>query len=546
MDLLNSQIAQEMLKHFKRDVRLTGVQKRVIRAACSGLEVYWRSGNWGGKTTGGALLGVSLSQGKSEIDGVPLPSFEMPAHGWVMMRSYKQGGPSVLAAYRKALADWPHEIGWINKRLEYAGMIWVKPEHWTNDEPESWSKITFASQENTDVALGGRLDWVHADEPPIEETWREIRKAGVKSRGFVAFITATPLKASEWGWLESDFEGCRDQPKNGRLLIVSSVYDNMAGPPAYGALLPEVIHDLEEKYEGDPLKRARLYGDPIDVTTACPFDAGALERWRRRCVPGIKEAIFVQSKIDNPIGRQRAEIILEVEKWGEADPDDTYYITADLASGVDSPIHDPLCLHVWARRARSLRLVYNGYVNPYGLGWLAGLLSVRFNSPLGPALHDPENNSGYIDQYLEGLSDCLATKNLPLNISRQQYKHKPGTWAPKLGYHQDQRTRHSLINAWMRALIDDDCDIRSVQVVDCLAHCEIDAKGNVAARHGYHDEHLICGGRALDVLNTKGAIKPPKTAPSDSIQRFHDMLTGALGNLPKSQRGNGDGLRWSS
>jgi hypothetical protein len=307
---------------------------------------------------------------------------------------------------------------------------------------------------------------------------------------------------------------------------------------------------LEEKYEGDPLKRARLYGDPIDISGACPFDAGALERWRRRCESGTKERIVVQSKLTSPIdGRQRAEIVLDVEKWGEMDPEDTYYITADLASGVDSPIHDPLCLHVWARRRRALVFTYNGFVNPYGLGWLAGLVSLRFNSPLGPALHDPENNSGYIDQYLEGLSDFLNSKNLPLNISRQQYKHRPGTWAPKLGYHQDERTRHSLITAWTRALLTDDCDIRSVAVVDCLANCIIDARGNVVARSGYHDEHLICGGRALDVLNTKPAPTRARTAPTDSIQRFQGMVSGAFGGrevIPATPRAAPPlGFRWS-
>lgn len=509
-------------------------QRRLVEVACGGIEVYYRSGNWAGKTWIGAATGISLSQGrrylgkaapsKWSVGRIPLPQRRLPQHGWVLSRSYKQQGPSVQEAYLKLLGKWPHECGWINRKLNHLGYIWVKPKGWHSDDYETWSKITFASQENDDVALGGRLDWVHADEPPRQEVWREIRKAGLASRGFVLFITATPIDVAEWGWLEDDFKLAQDGPYKGRLLISSTVYDNLS-------LSDEEKKALEEKYENDPHREARLYGTPIHAGGACPFPGPGLASWKKKSEPGAPHLVEVQTKVESQAGgRMKTVLSVSVDGWGDRDPASSYYFTVDLASGVRSPNHDPCCLQVWCRKRRKLMRMYWDYLHPYGMGRLAAALAPAFSTPVGPPVIDPENNGGYIDQFLEGLEDGGAIGCVP----RDWRSSRPGAWPKALGYAQGRVTRDNAIAALMRAAADEiagepSCDIRSLALVECLGNCITDGTGKIVARFGYHDDPMLCAGRALHMLNVMPAESPREESQPDSLLRFRDLLQASFG-----------------
>jgi len=526
---------------------LSRPQRRFIEMVAQGLEVYWCSSNWGGKSFAGALVTVAAARGLTNIGGVKIPKLKTPIRASVLIRSYDQAADSINPAYLKALGTHPHRIGWIDKGLGHIGAIRVKPDDCKSDEDQHWSIIRFISQKNQESNLGGRLDVCHADEPPVQFTWAEARKAGFSGRGFLSFITATPIHASEWGWIESDYEQAHEQPYEGKVRLQTSLYDG----------IPEVLSRAEadelanHKWKNDPHRKARIYGIPVDVSGACPFNAEHLERWRKRCEPGTPDKILVKSKVDSAVtGRSKVDLAMECFRWSEdkALPDETYYLTADLASGVESPMHDPLCIQLWARRSRRLVLTWNGYVHPYGLGWLAGILTHRYNSPLGAVMHDPERNGGFIDQYLEGLDDALRERGLRPNVARENYRSKPSTWATREGYAQNKESRDNLIGALQRALAADDCDIRDIGVVDCMANCIYDDMGRIVARYGYHDERLICTGRALHVLNVRTAPSPRESRKdSGSMATFRAMYRNTFGrDLPRggAPEPDGVGLRW--
>ena len=517
------------------DFRCRSWAQRALLQSVSQAEVYWRSGNSGGKTLGGAALGVALARGVRRLDGIDLPRLVQPTVGWVLSRSYKQQVHSVQRAYLNLIGRWPHEIGWVNRGLGHIGLIRVRPNDWDDDDPETWSQIVFASQENKDVAVGVRIDWCHGDEPPVEEVWREIRARSQAGRQFILFITATPEKRSEWWWLEEDFAGCRGEIKRGRLLLQSSIYDNQA-------LAPAEIKQIEERWRGDRLLKARLYGEPVDTTGDCPFDPEILDRWAARCYPGEREKVAIQTKRDGPQGRQRVAVNAEVEVWIPPDPLDLYYVNADLASGVKSSQHDPLGLHVWSRRRRALALRYNGYLHPYGMGWLAGILAKRYTTKEGPPLVDPERNGGWFDQFVEGLHEC-GQFTLSRDFDRASQK-----WSTKLGFATGKDTRDEIIAAIERAMLNDDCGIWSADVVSCLAQCIVDPNEKILAGPGKHDEDLILSGRALHVISRR--LQSPRIEKQpEGVQRFRELLARQFGRdvlgdrIAADRRGPAE--RWS-
>lgn len=479
-------------------------------------EVYSRCSNFAGKTTGGAALGVAISRGLHELDGIELPRVPMPAVGWAGMRSYKEGGDSVLKAYRKWIGDWPHHVVW-EKKGEVASSIWVRPDNWHSDNWTTWSKIVLASADSGDIGRGARLDWVHWDEPPPELIWREMRMRIQDGRELYLWATVTPLKRAEWWWIEEDYKDCKDnEPHKGRVRLTLSIYESGASK--------EQIAKLERDTEGDPHRRARLYGIPVDASGTCPFPYETIETWRSRCRPPKVEPVIIQSKADTPGGRTRPSISLPVERWCEHDERDAYYATYDLASGTKSPTHDPLGMHIWSWRRKALVERYVGYVHPYGLGWLAGIKGQQWASPGHPMIHDPERNGGWIDAFLEGLRDSAKELGYVPRLAHESFQSRPGVWEKRPGHTLNEKTRDHAIAALLTATHRDDIGLWSEEVVSCLANCVENDKGKIEAGPGYHDEDLMCAGQFLYVAGHRqpAPIRPPRE--SASAERFRKMV----------------------
>jgi hypothetical protein len=473
---------------------------------CHDAECYWRSGNSGGKTLGGAFLGVSLARGITELDGEPIPKLGIPNLGWVITQSYKQQVDASQRAYLRALGDWPHDVSYVSgKGKGYIETIYVSTSlcrHETGKSCENCSRIVFHCEES-ESSIGGRIDWAHGDEPPSEEVWREVRGRRSAGKPFIKFITATPLEAQRWQWLQEDFAGClvyasksvtgRDElvgsPSGGRAEIRSTLYDNKA-------LRPEDIQGFLTDFVGDPFFDARVRGEYVDASGKCPFDVTVLDRWASRCRDGREENIIIQTETDGADGRLRQMISVPVEVWYPPEPDEKYLLIADPSSGTKSKQHDPAGMIVVARKRPRVCVRYSGYLQPFGLGSLAAIEAQRYNH----ALVDVDMTGGYGGPFLSGLGKYH-------NISRDTDPDKPGFVNQRLGFRITASNRGELIGSIQQALAEDGIEVLSNDIISTLKNVVLTVTSSgyskYAAKAGKHDEDFILIGRALYLLNTR-------------------------------------------
>lgn len=469
-------------------------------------EVLWLAGNSGGKTHGGAALGVALARGLRELDGVPIPYVGIPNVGWVLTQSYKQQVEASQKAYLKCLGKHPHAISYVvGKGKGYVETIYVKTElceHGHGDQCGKCSRIVFHCEESAS-AVGGRIDWAHGDEPPKEATWREIRMRRQAGKLFVKFITATPLERERWEWMRDEFQECTvyespfltggkdrfGEPKGGKAVIRSTLYDNMA-------LTDEDIDAFESDIASDPFADARRRGDYVDLAGKCPFDLEILQkRWMLRVRQPKTERIQIQAEEDTEDGRHLVQVVVDLQVWEEPQADERYLCINDPSLGIKDKKHDPGGLLVVARRNPRVVARYNGYVGPYGLGSLAAVVAKRYNR----ALVDVDMSGGYGGPFLTALSAARYG-----NIFRDIDPDKPGQQMSRLGFRISASNRGEIVGSIQQALAEDSIVVPSREVVECLMNVTIDEKGNPSgarARRRRFDEDMILLGRALYLLS---------------------------------------------
>lgn len=496
------ELQSDPLKHF----HATSEAQRQLFRWVNEAETWWLAGNSGGKTHGGAALGVAMARGMRELAGVKIPYLGTPNVGWVLTQSYKQQLESSQKAYQRVLGNHPHYISYVvGKGKGYAETLYIQTDkcnHGHGDMCGQCSRIVFHCEESKS-SIGGRIDWAHADEPPMESTWREIRMRRQAGRPFIKFATVTPLERERWEWFKEELDGCLvyespfltggearyGESKNGRAVIRSTLYDNLA-------LSDDDIDAFERDIAGDPFADARRRGDFVDLSGKCPFDIEVLQkRWVQRCKPPMVETVVVQAEEDTEDGRHKVPVKVEVETWWEVEKDERYILVADPSAGIKDKRHDPGGLLVVSRANPRVIARYNGYVGPYGLGSLAGLLAKRYNR----AQVDVDMTGGYGGPFLTALSDCRYG-----NIRRDVDPDKPGQMQARLGFRISSSNRGEIVGSIQQAILEDDILIRSRDVIDCLMNVVVDETGRPAgskARRGRFDEDMICLGRALYLLS---------------------------------------------
>jgi len=344
--------------------RLSSPQVRtLIEHVVRGIEGYGHAGNGAAKTEEFAALFTRMCRGQTTMDGrlltrvgepvdpadllphpIALPGFmdgEAWRH-WVLIQSYSQAKDSSMRAYRKVLGRWPHEIGWVNKALGHVKMLKVKPElaGWS-DDPETWSEITFISQENmTDEDVrhvqGARVHSVHFDEMPLMAVLREVRARRIANRPLYKVTTATPEYKPEWEEMFEDFRTCKDVVVRGRIRVQWSVDDNRA-------LSLEDIELRKQDYldgsgEKSDLYDARVAGDHCDVSGACPFPHKPMDRLLAQCQNGRLETVELRKAPTDPDAPDYRDILPSravIERWLAPDPLHSYLITNDTSRGID-------------------------------------------------------------------------------------------------------------------------------------------------------------------------------------------------------------------
>lgn len=483
----------------------TSIEQRRFLSELGRGEIYLHSGNLFGKTTIGARAGIALAQCRVTLDGIELPAMPSPNVGIVLSLDFKQQRLSVQPAYLAALGSWPHKAEWNGATLV---SLRVKPIGCKSDNHRDWSLILFLSQENRRAGVGARGHWVHADEPPREDIWREVRKMGKPGAVFVAFITATALKRSQWYWLRDDYpleyEG---RWHNGYLRLRGPTFnpddpDDMS--VGNSALSPFERRKLLQKYQSDPNRIARITGIEADTANASPFKLlfDELRRWADACESGELTEWKVSREVITAAGKRIVTETVEVESWEDYDAACVYRVIADPSLGIDDEDHDPGMAQVVNMTRGDQVARYRGYLGEYGLGVLCAALSKAY----GGARVDPAVTGGYGSALLSGLraSGCssVVSHTTPGKAGAVDRTH--------IGFTENADSRAMFAaalrealqasqqgGAWLRLR----CKADVMELMDLT----MDAKGRTVHSAGMHDEAFVTLGRAATLLLPKSA-----------------------------------------
>ena len=519
-------------------------QRQAIENISRGTEVYWHAGNGSGKTEGLAHLFVAMVQGRKRIDGrlmtrpgtarepkddepywIDLPGLinGEPWRHWVLVNGFDQAKDSSMRAYRKLLGDWPHEIGWVDPKKGTVKLLKVRPQGWKNDDPASWSEITFISQEGMteeDVkrVQGARINSAHGDEMPKENVWREVRARRDANQKIYLGIGATPEFESEWRWCLEDFQGCFGAPTAGRVRFQSSMRDNRA-------LSLQDIADRIASYKGDSLAEARIDGKHCNISGACPFPVEPLERMLAGCQEGRIELIEIREKPPFDYLPDYRDILPSsafIERWLAPDPYHSYLITNDTSRGIDDGKHDPCEMEVWDWSEPMLVLRF-GMRNREG-GFLdedsLAILADRIGRQYGNAMIDVEVAGQWGQQFI------LTLRKLRYpNIAHNDRTVRPGVVEQEYGWKATPSANGEIVNALIKGLSEDSFCCWSKDVVQQWMDVREAADGNTpttvkGARH--HRESMICAGRALHWIQTRPAprvVRPTVPTGFDAALR---------------------------
>ena len=488
------------------------------------IEAYLRAANKGAKTYSGAAVAVAIARGLPSLDGVALPSLPVPNVGAVAVRSYGQQVDSSQSAIFHWLGDWPHDVGWINRALNYAGTIYVataRCKHGTGENCATCSRIVFVSQENADKALGARWDWAWGDEPPIEPVWREIRK-----NCRLRWITATPLARSEWEWLQKDFLIAQGSPVDGRVELVANLFDNKF-------LSDQEKRELIASYAGDPFARARIHGEYVDAEGATPWGDLGFQRLQAMLEQTRPGTIY---EFPLAAAHRSAEKVAKLEVWWDPEDDETYYACVDASLGISDDgmesgkkaKRDPSGLHVYARRKPRLVARYGGFLVPEVLGHFGAKVGEMYRN----ALSDVENQGGYGEAVLAGYHHAGYRHVLGGDARPSQANAKHA-----LAFETSAVTRGLYIGAFQDLILHGGIEMPSAEVIRSALGMRVDNTGKLLARSGLHDEDVMLAGRAAYWMARKPAPMIVRREPLDYIaeQRDKALLQARRGTSKKRE-----------
>lgn len=513
--------------------RVSSPQVRlVLESVAAGVEAYAHAGNSAAKTEELAALFVRMCRGQARFDarlmgrpGDPNAPAEVAPHWidlpglidgepwrhWVLVNTYDQAKDSSMRAYRRVIGRHPHTIGWIDRSTGKIKLIRIKPDGWHSDDPETWSEITFISQENmTDedvrTVQGARVHSVHGDEMPKEAVWREVRARRIANRKLYLAIGATPEYKPEWEWCLEDFRGAFMSPLRGRIRVQWSVDDNRA-------LSLADIEARKQSYlkgsgEKSDLYDARVDGEHVDVSGKCPFPVKPIVRMLEGCQRGRIDTIVLREGPKHEWEPDYRDILpssVEIERWLPYERTHAYLIVNDTSRGIDDGEHDPGELQVWDWTEGMLvarfgqREGLGGYLDEDSQAILADILGREY----GNALVDCEVNGGF------GVQFFLTLRKLRYpNLAHDDRSIAPGVVRDDYGWVASATTNGEIVNAIIRGLNEDSFLCWSRDVLNQWADVREDSRGrpaSVAKNRRHHREAMICAGRALHTIQSRPA-----------------------------------------
>lgn len=518
---------RDPLAHFKW---CSTEQADMGRHLASGLEVFAQFGNSAGKTFGAAHIVTAIARGLPHLDGVALPRLRSPVTAWVLTKTRRQQVDSAQAAYLEAIGNHPHEIAWDNRAKFYIDSIWIATGwclHGSGSHCSHCSRVVFhCEQSGVETMLGGRVDIIHADEPPEERTWREARSRKRAGSRLLLLITATPLYRRDWQWLASDFQHTTGHARGGRITLRSNLDDNRF-------LTQQDRDELIRNWQGDPLFDARRWGDFIDADGGCPFTASRLRIMESACKePMLTKQVRIEMERDTARGIVLEHRQVPVQFWWPREGGETYWILCDPSTGVEDKKHDPAGLHVYARRRPRLVARYDGYCGAHGLGILAAKLARYFNQ----GWVDVETNGGYG----RGTLSALTLRARYTRVNFQQVEEQPGKFRDVLGWVTTAPLRGQMTAAVQRLTEEGGVELPSRDVLSTLRDIRVSPTGKYLAAPGRHDEDFILLGRALLLMETRGEAPMAETRERVKMEK---VLEHELGRPVEEEDETSPGLR---
>lgn len=487
-------------------------------------EVYWPASNMGAKTRSLSALDLAFLSGATTLrdwDGtqIPIPVIKPPVAGALVVPSYKLASGSIVAALRDLLGDWPHHEGVVSGAQDAIGILYVKHRQQPEDDYRKWSRLYLFPHEG-EVPQAIRLDFAHADEPPPERMWRAMRNRAKAGRPFYRYIGATPWERRFWQWLYDDFP-VHEQRKivRGRVVFQSSVWDNKALHRAAcdrnpeTCVCPDILRQVENNQGAGPLQRAALYGDHVDASGTCPFDADCLLEQRDKCIDGERFIALELGYNGDARLALRPHPEGDLRIYAEPAKRDRVLVLANPSAGIP-PVHGEkkpshlVNLQVWSPVKRQQLARFCGYLTPPEMGLMARALCNRYRE----WIFVPEMNGGWGQELLRSFlaapgvdgSDGVVYQDVDPTSTTGRADTRVGWW-------QTENRRNAAISALQRAILEKSIGIFSR---DCINNL-LAVTRNLLGRYddpetGPHPRDFLIAGMACSIMEHGGLVIPEK------------------------------------
>lgn len=466
-------------------------------------QCYWHAANSGAKTRSLVALDLAFLSGRSSLmawDGtpIPIPVIQPPVAGGLIIPSYKVTAGSALEALRALLGDWAHHEGVVSGAQDAVGILYVKHRRNRSDDYRKWSRL-YVFPHDGEVPEALRLDFVHADEPPPWRIWDAAANRAKAGRPFFRYIGATPIERRFWQWLRDYFPRPHRKIEAGRLRLQSSIYDNRA-------LTPADIARAEETNANSPHRRARLFGEHVDISGSCPFDGERLHELLTRARDGVPHAALEALRDGASFMRLVRHERGQVEVWGEPAALDRVLVLADPSSGSRDPDKldheqetNPAGLIAVSIARRALLARFNGYVTPPELALLARALCNRYRS----WIFVPEMNGGWGEECLRSF---MASPRAPGSDGMVYQDVDPtstiGNAATRVGWWQSANRVGATVAALQRAILEQSLELPSRDAIENLMSVRFDDKDRAVqgSGRGPHGEDMRLLGMACSIM----------------------------------------------
>lgn len=491
-------------------------------------EVYWHAANNGGKTHNDSALDVAFLTGRDHLvswngERIPVPVIRPPVVGILVVPSYKLASGSTLAALRGLIGSWPHHEGVISSAQDAVAILYVKHRLDRGEHFISWSRL-YVFPHDGEMPEGLRADFARADEPPPQRMWDAVRNRGKRGRPYYRRITATPIERRFWQWIRDDFPREHKKIEGGKLRLQSSLYDNRS-------LTPADFRRAEQANATSPWKRARLYGDHVDISGTCPFDGDALGDLLRQATEGAPHVALETTRDGRATLKLKTHTSGRLMVWSQPAQVDRVLVLADPSSGVKDPdksdaqqTRNPAGLMAVSLVRRAMLARYNGYVTPPELGLMARALCNEYRN----WIFVPEMNGGWGEECLRSfLSAECASSSSGMIYQDVDPTSTIGNAAARVGWWQSTNRIGATVAALQRALLERSLAIPSRAAIENLMAVRLDDRERAVqgTGHGAHGEDMRLLGMACSIMENPQLIPVGAPKPDESeMERFEHSL----------------------